>query len=76
MTRPTHCPFGFEPDPDDPERLVENAEEQRAIKLIRERRGEGLGLREIARSLDDDGVPCRGDHWNHVTIANVLNRAE
>jgi hypothetical protein len=75
MTSRTHCPFGFEPDPDDDTRLIENPDEQRAIALIRKRREAGFGLREIARSLDAEGVPCRGAGWNHVTIANVLNRA-
>jgi hypothetical protein len=75
MTRASHCPFGLQQDPEDAERLVENPEEQRAIMLIRERRGKGFGLREIARSLDADGLPCRGASWSHVTVSKVLNRA-
>jgi site-specific DNA recombinase len=76
MTRLTHCPFGFRADPEDPTRLVENQDEQRAVVLILERHKKGWGLREIARSLDEDGVPCRGDHWSHVTVGSVLKRAQ
>jgi DNA invertase Pin-like site-specific DNA recombinase len=74
MTSRTHCPFGFQPDPDDDTLLVENPEEQKAIKLIRERKEAGFGLREIARSLDREGIPCRGAGWNHVTVSHVLSR--
>jgi site-specific DNA recombinase len=74
MTSRTHCPFGFRPDPKDDSLLVEDRDEQKAITLIRKRREAGFGLREIARSLDEDGVPCRGAAWNHVTVGNVLNR--
>jgi site-specific DNA recombinase len=31
MTRASHCPFGFQPDPEDETRLVENPDEQEAI---------------------------------------------
>ena len=76
MTRASHCPFGFRPDPDDETRLVENPDEQRAILVIRDRHRKGLGLREIARSMDADGVPCRGGQWSHVTVGSVLKRAQ
>ena len=76
MTRASHCPFGFRPDPEDETRLVENPEEQRGVVLIRERHRKGWGLREIARSLEADGVPCRGAGWSHVTVGSVLKRAQ
>jgi DNA invertase Pin-like site-specific DNA recombinase len=76
MTRLSHCPFGFRADPEDPSRLVEHAEEQGAIVLIQQRLKKGWTLRRIARSLDEDGVPCRRGGWNHVTIGNVISRAQ
>jgi DNA invertase Pin-like site-specific DNA recombinase len=74
MTRPDRCPYGWRPDPTDPERLVEDAAEQATIGRIREDRRHGRGLREIARRLDSAGITCRGGRWSHTTIRSVLLR--
>src|SRR6476469_6969325 len=75
MTRPDRCPNGWRPDPSDPERLVQDAEEQATIGQIREERWHGRGLREIARRLDSAGIGCRGGRWSHTTVRSVLLRA-
>jgi len=60
MTRADRCPYGWRPDPSDPDLLVEDADEQTTIRRIWEERRVGRGLREIARRLDAAGIACRG----------------
>jgi DNA invertase Pin-like site-specific DNA recombinase len=74
MTRADRCPYGWHPDPADPGRLVEDAEEQVAIARIREERQRGRGLRQIARALDRAGISCRGRSWSHSAVRSVLHR--
>jgi DNA invertase Pin-like site-specific DNA recombinase len=74
MTRPDRCPYGWRPHPAEPDRLMEDADEQRVILRIREERRHGRGLREIARRLDLAGIACRGGRWSHSTIRSVLRR--
>jgi DNA invertase Pin-like site-specific DNA recombinase len=74
MTRPDRCPFGWRPDEADTDHLVEDAAEQAAITRIRQERGQGRGLREIARILDQAGIDCRGGQWSHSTVRNILQR--
>src|SRR5262249_33245163 len=75
MTRTDRCPYGWRPDPSDPEQLVEDAEEHATIARIRSERRFGRGLREIARRLDAAGIACRGGRWSHTTIRSVLFRS-
>jgi DNA invertase Pin-like site-specific DNA recombinase len=75
MTRPDRCPYGWRPDPADPNKLVEDPDEQVAIARIRQERQRGHGLREIARRLDNAGIGCRGGKWTHSAVRSVLNRA-
>ncbi|HEV3256589.1 MAG TPA: recombinase family protein [Gemmataceae bacterium] len=75
MTRPDRCPYGWQPDPADPDHLVEDAEEQAAIGRIREEHRQGRGLRAIARVLDQAGIGCRGGCWSHSAVRSVLRRA-
>src|SRR5438128_95114 len=48
MARPARWPYGRRPDPAGPARLVEDGQEPATITRIREERGIGRGLREIA----------------------------
>jgi len=75
MTRPDRCPYGWRPDPADPDRLIEDADEQATIRRIREKHRIGRGLREIARRLDAAGIGCRGGRWSHSTVRSVLLRS-
>ena len=74
MTRPDRCPYGWRPDPSDPDRLIEDADEQATVRRIREERRHGRGLREIARRLDVAGIGCRGGRWSHTTVRSILLR--
>ena len=44
MTRADCCPYGWRPDPTDAERIIEDADEQAVIELIREYRQQGMDL--------------------------------
>jgi hypothetical protein len=74
MTRPDRCPYGWRPDPSNPNNLIEDAEEQASIARIRQERDRGRGLREIARCLDRAGIHCRGRGWTHSAVRSVLQR--
>jgi len=69
------APIRWRPDPSDPARLVEDADEQATIRRIREKHRIGRGLREIARRLDAAGIGCRGGRWSHSTVRSVLLRS-
>jgi DNA invertase Pin-like site-specific DNA recombinase len=75
MTRCDRCPYGWRPDPADPDRLIEDADEQATIRRIREERRNGRALREIARRLDLAAIECRGGRWSHTTVRSVLARS-
>jgi len=74
MTRADRCPYGWKVDPDAPERLAEDAEEQATIARIRQAHKNGGGLREIARSLDRAGIDCRGGRWVAYDHSSILRR--
>jgi site-specific DNA recombinase len=74
MTRPDRCPYGWRPDAIDPDRLIEDAEEQAVMARIRGEHQRGGSLRAIARALDEAGIWCRGRRWSHSTIRSVLGR--
>jgi DNA invertase Pin-like site-specific DNA recombinase len=76
MTRPDRCPYGWRPDDNNPDRLIQDAAEQAAIARIFQERRQGRGLHEIARLLDQAGIRCRGSRWSHSTVRSVLQRAE
>lgn len=76
MTRTDRCPYGWVPDPTDPARLLPDEREQSAIMLIRQQHQLGLGFREIARWLHENGIDCRGHDWHHSAIAAILRRPE
>lgn len=54
--------------------LVPEPAEQQALELMRRWREEGLGVRAIARRLNDEGIPAkRGGHWHPTTVARLLD---
>jgi DNA invertase Pin-like site-specific DNA recombinase len=69
-------PFGFDLA-DDGVTLVENANELRAIELIRSLRSQGYSLRDIATELDTAKIPTKDGKptWSHTTVKSILNRA-
>lgn len=55
---------------------VPHQAEQRVIKAVTQMKGQGLGLRQIARLLTQMGVPtkCRGKGW-HPEMVNSMRSA-
>jgi DNA invertase Pin-like site-specific DNA recombinase len=75
MSRADRCPYGTRPDPTDPDRLIEDAEEQAVIVRIRQERAKGMGQRAIAHTLDEAGIKCRGNRFHAPTVWLILRRA-
>lgn len=57
-----------------PSGIKKDAREQKVLARILEDHAKGLGLRAIARGLNDDGIAARGALWRHETIRRILNR--
>ncbi len=57
-------------------RMIEKDDAEQVVirHMVTLRMNEGLGLRQIARRLQSEGVPCRGKSWTHVTVMRVLRR--
>ncbi len=75
MTHAARCPFGKQPDPIDPVRLIDHPNEQATIAMIQAARAEGRGFKAIAHLLEAKGIPCRGQRWHHMTVRSILRRA-
>ena len=69
-------PFGFDLA-EDGVTLVENADELRAVELIRSLRTQGYSLRDIATELDTAKIPTKDGKpaWSHTSVKSILNRA-
>jgi DNA invertase Pin-like site-specific DNA recombinase len=76
MTRADRCPFGKEPDPLDPSRLMDCPQEQAALERIRELREQGKGAKAITAALHAESFPCRGAWWHLTTVRRLLARQE
>jgi DNA invertase Pin-like site-specific DNA recombinase len=74
MTHVARCPFGKQPDPADPARLIDHPAEQAAVAAIKAARAEGKGFKAIAHLLQVCGMPCRGQRWHHTTVRAILRR--
>ncbi|MGC8660784.1 MAG: recombinase family protein [Desulfomonilaceae bacterium] len=68
-------PYGYALDVDG-KTLVKDASEQEALSLIRELKGQGRSLREIASELNARGYQAKkGGKWTHGQVQSVLKRA-
>jgi site-specific DNA recombinase len=67
-------PLGWKPDPANPARMIEDQAEGETLELVKRLDAEGLGLREIARKLNDLGHACRGRAWHHQAVKRILSR--
>ena len=76
MTRADRCPFGQQPDPSDPSRLIDCPEEQAALERIRQLRAEGKGAKAIVAALTAERFPCRGIGWHLTTVRRLLARLD
>jgi DNA invertase Pin-like site-specific DNA recombinase len=57
--------------------LVDDPAEQRVVARIRELHAAGVSLRQIAQTLDAEGVrPRRGRRWQDRTVAKIVARLE
>ena len=56
--------------------LIDHQHEQRVIESVRRMKDEGLGLRAIARCLDELKIPTknRGKKWHPEMVKRVLSR--
>jgi len=59
----------------DDETMVVDADEARAIELVRSLRASGHPVREIVEALDRAGIPPRGARWHATTVNRMLARA-
>jgi DNA invertase Pin-like site-specific DNA recombinase len=67
------APYGFSPEGGE---LVPRHDEQEAIHAMIEARAAGKSLRDIARTLNDEGIPPRrGERWYPMTVRRVLDRS-
>ncbi|MFB6889429.1 recombinase family protein [Kitasatospora sp. NPDC056327] len=54
--------------------LAEEPTEAKVLARMRAWRAEGVGVREIARRLNEEGVPSkRGGRWHPTTVARLLD---
>jgi len=57
-------------------KLVENHQEQEVISKILELRANGYSMRNIASTLNEDGILTkRGKHWQATQVQGILKRA-
>ena len=73
--RAGQIPYGWELA-NDGKALLAKADEQEAIRLIRDRKDKGFGYRAICRELDGYGYRPVGRMWHPQTIKNILHKAE
>jgi DNA invertase Pin-like site-specific DNA recombinase len=67
-------PFGWDLLTDG-ETLEANQDEQKVIGKIMELHGQGLSLRAIAKTLNDQGVAAKtGNHWHPETVRGLVKR--
>lgn len=57
--------------------LIKHLGEQRVIQTVNEMSDEGMSLRQIARFLDQIGVPtkCKGKKWHPQMVKNIIVKA-
>ena len=67
-------PYGWVRDPVNSALLIEEPAEQDVIRRICSLREQGQGLRGICRTLETQGIGCRGGRWHHQTVSSVLRR--
>ena len=70
-------PFGWDLG-EDGKRLVENAEEQKAIGYIEDQRARGKSWRVIAGELEQLGVKQKNGsaRWTHTSVACIAKRTQ
>lgn len=72
--RAGQIPYGWTLAPDG-KALIAKDDEQEIIRLIRDRKDDGLGYRAICRELEGCGYKPVGRLWHPQTIKNILHKA-
>jgi len=68
-------PWGWQPDPNNPAKMVPCMAELAIAERIKALRIEGLGFRAIGRRLEEEGHSRRGKPtWSHEIIRRILQR--
>lgn len=66
-------PYGFRREG---KHLLVDENEQKVIRNIKDLRADGISLRQIARELNDEGVPSKNDRkWYASTVHYILNNS-
>lgn len=68
-------PYGFDLAADGIN-LLENTQEQAALKIIDELHGAGMSLRKIASELNGRSITTKGGNkaWSHTTVQRIVKR--
>ena len=66
-------PFGYRVGADGTH-LEADETEQKTLKRLRKLRGRGFSVRQIADTLNREGVPARTGRWHHNSVWRVLRR--
>lgn len=64
-----HSPFGYRREG---KVLVEEPQEQRALKAIRSMHSQGASLRQIAQMLEARGIPPKGKAWYGSSVRAII----
>lgn len=67
-------PAGWQRDPDDSKKWIENESEQEAIRVAHLLKGKGNSSEKIAEALTRRFGPFRGRAWSERTIRRILKR--
>ena len=65
--------YGYRPSGDG-RTLVKDAQEQAVLRRVRKMRCQGRTLQNIVDTLNQEGVPARGERWHLATIHRLLHR--
>lgn len=70
-----YCGRVFGKSVTDEGKLIDNAQEQALIQRIVETHREGVAYAEIARRLNNEGIPsANGGVWRHTAVRNIVQR--
>jgi DNA invertase Pin-like site-specific DNA recombinase len=67
-------PYGYVRDDGNPSLMNKEPAEWRTMRRIVRMHKKGLSNREIARTLDKLGAPCRGKKWHHRLVGKIVDR--
>ncbi len=76
VSAPVRCPYGWQMDPCDDQRLRPHPAEQQVVARVVSEHCAGKSCRQIARDLTTERIaPRLAPAWNHQTVAAIIRRA-